>query len=199
LSKHTIKKITFKTAGASTLGGLDLWYDESVGRLNTNEHGRFLGKFLPEDNVLVIYKNGNYELTNFDLTNRYEPEQILLLEKFKKEKIISCAYLNGIFGTLYIKRFLIETTTLNKPFLFITEEAGSELFAVSTESNLQIEILTQENKKSAVETIIYDLEVMTEVRGWKTQGTKIATKAIKKVRFLSNSRENSGVQASLFA
>ena len=199
LSKHPIKKITFKTAGASTLGGLDLWYDESVGRLNTNEHGRFLGKFLPEDNVLVIYKNGNYELTNFDLTNRYEPEQILLLEKFKKEKIISCAYLNGIFGTLYIKRFLIETTTLNKPFLFITEEAGSELFAVSTESNLQIEILTQENKKSAVETIIYDLEVMTEVRGWKTQGTKIATKAIKKVRFLSNSRENSGVQASLFA
>jgi len=198
LSKYPIKKISFKSAGASTLGGLDLWYDESIGRLNTSEHGRFLGKFLPEDLIIAVLKSGNYELTNFDLTNRYEPEQLLLLEKFKKEKVVSCAYLHGVFGTLYLKRFLIETTTLNKPFLFIPEEAGTELLAVSTEEGIQIEIQTQENKKSPLETSIYDMDVITEVRGWKTQGTKLATKAVKKVNFLTNKTENSGVQASLF-
>lgn len=32
--------------GVSTLGGLDIYFDPSVGRLNTDERGDFVGNFL---------------------------------------------------------------------------------------------------------------------------------------------------------
>lgn len=77
LTKYNIRKIVQKSAGASTLGGLDIWYDDHLGRLNRDERGRLLGNFDSKDSILVIYKSGEYELTTFDLTNRYEPNDVI--------------------------------------------------------------------------------------------------------------------------
>jgi len=81
--------------GVSTLGGLDIYYDPVVGRLNTDERGNLIGNFLGEDRILVCYKSGDYELTNFELTNRYEPNDVLLIEKFDPEKVLSAVYYDG--------------------------------------------------------------------------------------------------------
>ena len=58
--------------GESTLGGRDIWLDENIGRLNTDKQGRYLGSFSTDDSILVIYNDGEYELTSFELTNRYK-------------------------------------------------------------------------------------------------------------------------------
>ncbi|MES2517295.1 MAG: DNA gyrase/topoisomerase IV subunit A, partial [Bacteroidota bacterium] len=79
LTKYPVRKIILKSAGVSTLGGVDIYYDENVGRLNRDEHGNYLGNFDAKDNILVIYADGQYELTNFELTNRYEPKDIVML------------------------------------------------------------------------------------------------------------------------
>src|SRR5690606_14190410 len=81
LTKYPVRKIQLKVEGTSTLGGLDIWYDESIGRLNTDARGKKLGTFKGQDSVLVIDKNGCYTLTSYELTNRYDPEQVLLIEK----------------------------------------------------------------------------------------------------------------------
>ena len=46
-----------------------VWYDPDVNRLNYDEHGRLLGEFSDTDKILVILKNGDYYLTNFEVNN----------------------------------------------------------------------------------------------------------------------------------
>jgi topoisomerase-4 subunit A len=73
ISKYPIRKVSLKQAGMSTLSAITIWYDAAVGRLNTDGVGANIGKFDNEDQILVIYRSGEYELTNYELTNRYEP------------------------------------------------------------------------------------------------------------------------------
>src|SRR5690606_15757062 len=70
LTRYPIRKIELKKQGESTLGGIDIWYDDITGKLNTHEHGKKLGTFEGEDQILAIYKDGSYALTNYELTNR---------------------------------------------------------------------------------------------------------------------------------
>lgn len=85
VTKHQIKTVKFKEAGRSTLTGRKLWFDSKFGRLNTEDKGEYLGTF-EEEKLLVIYDDGNYEITDTELTQRFEPERILLIEKFHPEK-----------------------------------------------------------------------------------------------------------------
>ncbi|HNI55203.1 MAG TPA: DNA gyrase/topoisomerase IV subunit A, partial [Chitinophagales bacterium] len=59
LSKYPMRKIIQKEKGTSTLGGRKLWVDETVGRLNVDGRGRYLGEFDTGDHILVIYRDGN--------------------------------------------------------------------------------------------------------------------------------------------
>ena len=66
LTKFPVHRITLKAQGHSTLGGRKVWFDPDVKRLNYDEHGRLLGEFFDEDQILVVLDNGDYYLTNFD-------------------------------------------------------------------------------------------------------------------------------------
>ncbi|MEL6134270.1 MAG: DNA gyrase/topoisomerase IV subunit A, partial [Bacteroidota bacterium] len=96
LTKYPVRRITQKKVGSSTLGGRKLWIDETIGRLNIDKRGRYLGEFDTNDTLLVVYKDGAYELTNFELTNRYEMNKILHLLKFKPETVISAVHIISI-------------------------------------------------------------------------------------------------------
>lgn len=186
LTKYPVRKVQLKVEGTSTLGGLDIWYDESIGRLNTDSRGKKLGTFKGQDSVLVIDKNGCYTLTSYELTNRYDPEQVLLIEKFNPEKIISCVYYEGSNKTFYVKRFKIETSTLGKPFCFISESKGSSLTVVTTEKNAQVEITYKAKKGGEKETALYDFDMLIDVKGWRAIGNKMPQANISKVKVLSN-------------
>ena len=112
------------------LGGRKIWYDAIVGRLNVEERGQYLGEFDTEDAIMVIYKDGSYELTNFELTNRYDPAKVLIMEMFKPETVITAVHYDGKSKEYYVKRFQIETTTLDKSFSFISDAPNSKLAVV---------------------------------------------------------------------
>ena len=88
LSKNDVHKITLKEKGVSTLGGRKIWFDSDVLRLNADSRGKFLGEFSGEDKILVIYKSGEFQLYNYDLSNHFQ-QDILVIEKFDKRKILS--------------------------------------------------------------------------------------------------------------
>lgn len=186
LTKHPVRKIQLKVEGTSTLGGLDIWYDESIGRLNTDGRGKKLGTFKGQDSVLVIDKNGCYTLTSYELTNRYDPEQVLLMEKFNPEKVISCVYYEGANKVFYVKRFKIETSTLGKPFCFISESKGSSLTVVTTEKQAQVEITYKAKKGGEKETALYDFDMLIDVKGWRAIGNRMPQANISKVKVLAN-------------
>ena len=86
VTKYPIRTVKFKEAGKSTLSGRKLWFDDTFGRLNSEEKGEFLGTFEAEDRILVIYNDGNYEITDQELTQRFDSEKIVEIEKFDPEK-----------------------------------------------------------------------------------------------------------------
>src|SRR5690606_3365266 len=133
VTKYPIKSVRFKEAGKATLSGRKLWFDDKFGRLNADEKGMLLGSFEPEDKILVIFNDGNYMITDQEMTQRFDAENILLIEKFDPEKVISAVYLDKRNLQFNVKRFKIETTTLKNKFFFIKEGDGNYLEAISTD------------------------------------------------------------------
>ncbi len=169
-SRYPIKRILFKSKGASTLGGREIWIDEVTGRLNTESRGKYLGSFDGEDKIICIYDTGNYELTNYEITNRYDIEHILLIAKFNIEKPITALYYHAGNKKNYVKKFNIETLTQDKKFLFIAEDKGSKLLFATLDTGT-LEILSG-NSKNQIKAEV-ELNQNFETKGWKALGNKV--------------------------
>jgi topoisomerase-4 subunit A len=176
VSKYLIKSIKLKAKGVSTLGGRKIWYDDVLGRLNVDDRGTYIGEFESNDQIIVFYKDGNYELTNFDLTNHYEAEQVVLITKFKPKRPISLIYYNDKDKAYLVKRFLIETLTLNKKFLCIPEGDKNRIVMATDQVNPIIVWERGGGKKKELnseETL--NMAEFIEVKGWKTIGNRLTT------------------------
>src|SRR6478735_2992420 len=183
ITKYPVRKVDFKEAMGSTLSGLELWFDEASGRLNKDKRGWHVGKFDGDDQILSITKSGNYKITNYELTTRFEPEnKTLLIEKFHQKKAISAVYWDGESKQHFVKRFQIETTTPDKEFNFITEGIGSRLEFVTTSDNPEIEIEVVKGKGKDKETEVINLEDIIDVKGWKALGNRLSQYKVTKVK-----------------
>ena len=183
VSKHPVRKVDLKERGVSTIGGRDIWYESNIGRLNIHSRGDYLGSFQTEDQILVIYNNGEYELTNHELTNHYANKEIALIEKFNPKHVLSILHYDGNNKNYYVKRFIIETTTQGKRFSFITEGRGSKMVLVSTHKVPTIE-LTTKLKSGDKKTETINLMEFIDIKGWKSIGNKICGKEFHKAKLL---------------
>jgi topoisomerase-4 subunit A len=172
VTKYPVKNVKFKEAGRSTLSGRKLWFDDSVGRLNTEEKGEYLGSFDTEDRLLVFYHDGSYELRETELTQRFNPDEIISIGKFNPDKLVTAIYLDNEKAQFNVKRFRIETTTLNNNFHFIREGEGNYLEAVTTADKPVISIKSGRGAQARVVKI--KLHDFVEVMGWKAIGSKLA-------------------------
>jgi topoisomerase IV subunit A len=182
LTRYPVRKIQLKAEGKSTLGGVDIYYDASIGRLNRDGLGRFLGNFNPDDSIFVAYNDGSYELTTYELTNRYEIDKIELIRKFHPKMVLTVIYYDGLSKNSYVKKFNIETTTLNKKFLFISENKGSRLLYMSDKLNIVLSVELM--KKRSKETVEFNLDELVSVKGWKAVGNKFSAYPISKIKEL---------------
>jgi topoisomerase-4 subunit A len=171
VTKYPVRAVKFKEAGVATLGSIKLWFDDKFGRLNHEGKGLELGDFDAEDRVLVLYSDGTYEITDQELTQRFNPEEVMLVEKFDPERIITAVYLDNDKVQYNVKRFRIETTTLRSKFLFIKEGKGNLLEAVSTEE--EPVLIVQTGKGAQVRKAKFKIAKMVDVMGWKAVGAKL--------------------------
>ena len=171
VTKYPVRSVKFKEAGVATLGSIKLWFDDKFGRLNHEGKGIELGDFDAEDRVLVLYTDGTYEITDQELTQRFNPEEVMLVEKFEPERVITAVYLDKDKLQYNVKRFRIETTTLRSKFLFIKEGKGNQLEAVSTED--EPILVVHSGKGSQVRKAKFKVAKMVEVMGWKAVGVRL--------------------------
>ncbi len=171
ITKYPVKSVKLLEAGVATIGGKKLWYDDQFGRLNGDEKGMFLGTFNDEDKILVIFNDGNYEITDQELTQKLDAEKVLLIEKFDPEKIVSAVYLDNEKKQYIVKRFKIETTTLHNKFSFIKEGEGNYVEAVTTDAEPILAM--QSGRGTQVRKAKIKIEKVAEVMGWKTVGSKL--------------------------
>lgn len=171
VTKYPVRAVKFKEAGVATLGSIRLWFDDKFGRLNHDGKGIELGDFDAEDRILVINNDGTYEITDQELTQRFNPEEVMLVEKYDPEHVVTAVYLDSDKGQYNVKRFRIETNTLRQRFLFIKEGKGNVLEAVSTEAKPLL--IVEQGKGSAARRSRYKIADMVDVMGWKAVGAKL--------------------------
>ena len=189
ITKYPVRKVDKLEDLGTTLGGLELWFDDAAGRLNKDGRGRKVGKFNGNDQIIAISKSGNYKITSFDLNNRYEPDHAtLLIEKFNIKKVISAVYWDGQSKQHFVKRFKIETATPDKDFNFISEGIGSRLEFVSTKDSPEVEIELAKGKSK--ETEVINLEDIIDVKGWKALGNRLSQHKVTKVRSTEEPEES---------
>ena len=187
VTKGIVRSISLAAKGGSTLGGRDVWFDRDVLRLNYDKRGEYLGEFHNNDLVLVVLDNGDFYTTNFDATNHYEAN-ILIIEKFNPDCVWT-VLLNDANqqGLPYIKRFKLEATTRKQNFL--GDNAASKMIVFSRKSYPRFEI-TFGGGDSFREPLIIDAEEFIAIKGYTAKGKRITQYTIDTVKELEPIRKD---------
>ncbi|MBQ7457706.1 MAG: DNA gyrase/topoisomerase IV subunit A [Bacteroidales bacterium] len=181
LTRNPIMRVQLKSAGVSTIGGKEIWFDEDIQRLNDAGRGISLGEFQQDDKILVVLKNGIYYTTSFDLSNRYQGD-IIRIEKLDTEAVYSVVYWDKEAKQYYVKRFSFEVSD-NKEQCFISEAPGSKFIDICCDTYPRLE-LTFKGKDAAREPEIIDVADFIAKKGLKAKGRKVSTRDVKKAEFI---------------
>ena len=176
LTRYPVRKVVLKEEGKSTLGGVDIWYDETVGRLNREERGDHLGNFMSGDQIVAFYKDGSYETTSFELTNHYDFNNVMGIYKLDQDSSFNAIHYDGDSKNFFVKRFIIETNTLNKKFPFVTEARSSKLVFISKGIETDVEVTYKDGRKHEKKKL--DLMSLIDIKGWKAIGNKLPVQQV---------------------
>ena len=172
LTKYQVHRIGLKSHGHSTLGGRKVWYDPDVNRLNYDEHGRLLGEFNDDEQILVILQNGDYYLSGFDANVHFE-DNIARLEKYDADKVWSCVlYDADNQGYPYVKRFLMEASKRKQNYLGENQNSRQLLLTDTPYPRLLVTYGGNDEFRGSEEI---DVEQFISVKGYKAKGKRLTT------------------------
>ncbi|WP_459188099.1 DNA gyrase/topoisomerase IV subunit A [Parabacteroides sp. APC149_11_2_Y6] len=171
LTKAEVHKISLKQKGSSTLGGRMVWFDRDILRLNYDGRGEELGEFQSDDQILVILQNGDFYTTNFDLSNHYEAN-ILIIEKYNANKIWTAVLYDADQKYFYLKRFQLDAG--NKKQNFLGENPKSRLMILTDERFPRMEVVFG-GHDTFREPLVIDAEEFIGVKGFKARGKRLST------------------------
>ena len=181
LTKNPVHRIGLKSHGHSTLGGRKVWYDPDVNRLNYDDHGRLLGEFYDEDQILVVLDNGDFYLTSFDLNNHFEPN-ILRIEKYKADKVWTAILFDADNqGYPYLKRFLMDASKKKQNWL--SDNPASKLILLTDTAYPLIKVTYGGSDEFRGSEEI-DAEQFIAVKGFKAKGKRLSTYQIESIEEL---------------
>jgi len=181
VTKNEVHKVTLKEKGISTLGGRKIWFDEDVLRLNADGRGKYLGEFTGDEKILVIDKDGGYQVYSYDLENHFE-KNILSIEKFRPDRIASVVYFDAEQNFYYLKRFVIEVNG-GKPCTFIGDHPGNKLISITwvTYPRLEIEFGGDKNNR---ENEIIEVAEFIGVKSFKAKGKRLSSYEVSNIKEL---------------
>ncbi|MEE4115192.1 MAG: DNA gyrase/topoisomerase IV subunit A [Marinilabiliaceae bacterium] len=174
LTRNPVHKITLKEKGVSTLGGRKIWFDDTVNRLNVDNRGMYLGEFSADDKILVITKNGWFRITNFDLSNHFE-DNILLIEKFRQDAVYSAIYWDADQDFYYVKRFTLDPG--EKLQCFINENPESKLVSLTEVEYPRFEIMFG-GKHRERENEIIEVAEFIGIKSFKAKGKRLTNYSV---------------------
>jgi topoisomerase IV subunit A len=179
-TRYAIHKLQIKEHIGSTIGGLKVWFDWDVFRLNTDGRGEYLGEFTNGNKLLVVNKSGDFQLTSYD-PSTHVGDDVLRIEKFVADKVFTATYFDGEQGFFYLKRFTFEP--IDRPTPFIAEEKDSYLLEVSTDKFPCVKV-TFGGKNADREPEMIDAEEFIAVKSFRAKGKRLSNLQVKAVNFV---------------
>ncbi len=179
LSKHSVLKISLKEKGVSTLGGRKIWFDTGVNRLNADERGIYLGEFSGKDRIIIITQEGQFRLTNYDLSNHFE-DNILIIEKFKESDVYSVVFFDADQSLYYLKRFRLDGQTNGKTQSMVGTNPASKMTILSKEilPRFKINFGGKDSERQA-ETI--SAAEFIALKSFRARGKRLTNLEVKKI------------------
>ncbi|MAX81641.1 MAG: DNA topoisomerase IV [Crocinitomicaceae bacterium] len=182
LTKYPVNKITLKEEGVSTLAARKIWFDPTVERLNSEGRGEFLGEFKGDDKILQITQTGEYKLTGFDLSTKFEADTILF-EKWKPNKPISAIYFDGEKDQYTVKRFLVEDS--DKKVSFLNEDPKTQLELVTSDW-LPVINISFDKRSNDRENERIELADFISIKGLQAKGNRLTQYKVKNIDLLES-------------
>ncbi len=178
ISQKTIRYVSVKTQGVSTLGGRNVFFDADVLRLNYDGNGRLLGEFAESDSILVVLTNGDYYFTNISLSNHF-PDNILFIEKFSPSTLWTLVYTDSSNDNQpYVKRFLLEYSKKTQNFLLDNPLNRIILLTPAPAPRIQLSFTDDS------QPLIIDVENFAPRKGFKSHGKRITKKPFSTISLL---------------
>ncbi|MEJ2594321.1 MAG: DNA gyrase/topoisomerase IV subunit A [bacterium] len=184
LTKKPIKNILQREEGVSTLGALDIGYDDTVRRLNTEERGEYLCAFKGDDNLFVLLSGGEFRVSCYDLNTHFDDEMVHL-SKFDPDRVITILYLDGEQKKYYVKRFQIsKTASIDKRYEFLPDTKGSEMIRFSFDKQPRLEMEIKPKKSNEIEYEVVPVADFIGIKSYRAKGKRLTNKQVKEIRFL---------------
>ncbi|MEI6852302.1 MAG: DNA gyrase/topoisomerase IV subunit A [Bacteroidota bacterium] len=175
LTKHIVRKVTLKDEGVSTLGARDIWFDDSVNRINADQRGKWLGAFEPEDKIITFMKSGHFRIYNCDLSVHFD-EDMFQIEKYDAEKVYTVIYFDAEAGFNFVKRFNVEYT--DKKSSFIGESPESKIIEFIDHEDPSVELTYElKNARSKPSEVISLVEYIG-VKSFKAKGKRLSMNTV---------------------
>jgi topoisomerase-4 subunit A len=178
VTKYAIKKVLLKTKGASTLAAEDYWFNDTVHRLNKDSKGTYLGKFAGDDKILTVTSKGFYKLYTYDVLNHFD-DDIILIEKYYTEQVLSCIYYDGESKSYITKRFIPENTSTKT--LIITENENSRIELITSQILPIVDIKFNKEKDKVIADEAVNLVEFAPMVNMKAKGKKLTSYKVKEI------------------
>jgi len=188
LARNEVEKIKLKEKGVSTLGGMKIWFDNDVNRLNSENRGLYLGSFSGNDKIVVFAASGNMELSNYELSHHFE-DNIILIEKYNPEKIYTAIFFEGELKHYYLKRFKVEEN--ERVLNIIGDNPNSKLVALTNTKESEVELIFGGKHKKRENEIINSDEFIA-VKGIKARGKRLTVFEIDTINLIINEKDIQG-------
>jgi len=181
LSRKPVRKVVKKEEGVSTLGAIDIWYDDTVRRLNTDGRGVLVGAFKGDDKIIVLTQSGHFVLYGYELSTHFD-EDMILIRKYDHDDIYNVVYMEGESQTPYLKRFTIEPGT--KKVSFIGEHTKAELLFFSLDMLPRIEIQFEESPRRKAYREIIEMNEFIAIKSFKAKGKRITASPFRSIKLI---------------
>lgn len=170
LSKFEISSISKSQEGVSTLGGIDIYFDTDVARLNSDGRGDFLGTFDGKDQILVVTHNGEFYTTSFDLNNHFD-DDIMLIEKFDPEKVWTAVLYDAEQKYHYIKRFKFEPVSRRTSYLVVGGNSYVEILSSAIKPKFKVDFAGDDSHREPMEISANDF---IGEKSYKAKGKRLS-------------------------
>ena len=177
VTKYSILRVDFKEKGVSTLKPRNIWFDQTINRLNTDERGVLLGAFSGENKLLLVNNDGNSRVVTPDISLHFD-DKMIRIEKWIPKKPLTAIYFDREKERYFIKRFLIESETKEDSFV----KNGGELLFFNSDWRPVIEVeFFKPRDKEIIPPLEINVEEFIAIKGFKALGNQITSKKVKKI------------------
>ena len=177
VTKYSILRVDFKEKGVSTLKPRNIWFDQTINRLNTDERGVLLGAFSGENKLLLVNNDGNTRVVTPDISLHFD-DKMIRIEKWIPKKPLTAIYFDREKERYFIKRFLIESETKEDNFV----KDGGELLFFNSDWRPVIEVeFFKPRDKEIIPPLEINVEEFIAIKGFKALGNQITSKKVKKI------------------